>query len=128
MQSFGCGSHGAALISRLASEKVRPSVIYTKFNVLHKGGDERQLREAEWEHGVKLVATGSIHGTPFELSCFLDTIVQSMAHAVHHPAQPIPATLDALHYSQYAAAAVDGERDGLDSEFSRRRQKRSLVQ
>ena len=114
MQSFGCGSHGAALISRLASENVRPSVIYTKFNVLHKGGDERQLREAEWEHGVKLVATGSIHGTPFELSCFLDTIVQSMAHAVHHPAQPVPASLDTL---QYAAAAGAGERDGRDSEL-----------
>merc|ERR1712078_277366 len=53
--------------------------MYTKFDVFHRGFEERRLREIEETRGVKLVATGPIHGTPFELSCFLDPIVQSVA-------------------------------------------------
>lgn len=79
--ALGGGSHGPELIAALTKRaKIQPpAVMYEKWDVFHRGSNEQLIRNIQRKYGVWVVATGPIHGTPFELSCFLDPIVQSVA-------------------------------------------------
>jgi len=78
-----------ALLEKHGRKGTKPAVAYQKWDVYHRGVEERETRRLASTGGIHLIGTGSIQGKPFELSCIEDPIVKSVAARVNHTAAQV---------------------------------------